>query len=267
MSSPRNPELVSAPSTASRASAGRHAWAVDCAGHPALSSFDAARRARQCRSSRSEPPRFASRRARPPTENGHEAKTATMRLRSRRLLAAALICAASLAALPVEASSRAQRPLAQRAATSAPRAARLDRALRRFARAHPAFPGVAVAVDAPGLAWSGAAGAAELASRSPLAPDATFRIASVTKTFTAAAVLRLMEDGKLGLDDPIAKHLSAATIALVRRGGYDIGALRVRHLLQHTSGLYDYAEDPAFQASVVAARDTAGLEPNRCASP
>jgi D-alanyl-D-alanine carboxypeptidase len=123
--------------------------------------------------------------------------------------------------------------------------------LRRFARAHPAFPGVAVAVDAPGLAWKGAAGAAELASRSPLAPDATFRIASVTKTFTAAAVLRLMEDGKLGLDDPIAKHLSAATIALVRRGGYDIGALRVRHLLQHTSGLYDYADDPAFQASVV----------------
>ena len=74
----------------------------------------------------------------------------------------------------------------------------------------------------------------------------------MTKTFTAAAVLRLMEDGKLGLDDPIAEHLfSAATIALVRRGGYDIGALRVRHLLQHTSGLYDYAEDPAFQASVV----------------
>ena len=155
MSSPRNPELISAPSTASRASAGRHAWAVDCAGHPALSSFDAARRARQCRSSRSEPPRFASRRARPPTENGHEAKTATMRLRSRRLLAAALICAASLAALPVEASSRAQRPLAQRAATSAPRAARLDRAFGDSRGRIRPFPVSPLRSTLP--AWPGAA--------------------------------------------------------------------------------------------------------------
>jgi D-alanyl-D-alanine carboxypeptidase len=174
-----------------------------------------------------------------------------MSLGFRRLAASGLICVSSLAILSVEPSARAQRPLAPLAATNAPQAARLDRVLRRFARAHPAFPGVAVAVEAPGLAWSGAAGVANQSSRGPLAPDATFRIASVTKTFTAAAVLRLMEDGKLALDDAIAKHLSAGTIAQLRRGGYDVGAIRVRHLLQHTSGIYDYAEDPAFQASVV----------------
>jgi D-alanyl-D-alanine carboxypeptidase len=65
-------------------------------------------------------------------------------------------------------------------------------------------------------------------------------------------VLRLVEDGRLTLDDPIARHLSAATVALLRSGGYDVHAIRVRHLLQHTSGLYDYAEDPTFEAAVIA---------------
>jgi D-alanyl-D-alanine carboxypeptidase len=73
----------------------------------------------------------------------------------------------------------------------------------------------------------------------------------VTKTFTAAAILRLAEEDKLSLDDPIARHLSPATVALLRHGGYDVDAIRVRHLLQHTSGLYDYAEDPAYQTFVV----------------
>jgi D-alanyl-D-alanine carboxypeptidase len=128
---------------------------------------------------------------------------------------------------------------------------RLDRELHQFARAHPAFPGLAIAVRAPGFAWSGAAGVADRASRKPLTPAAPFRIASVTKTFTAAAVLRLVENGKLGLNDPIARHLSASTVALLRHGGYDVDAIRVGNLLQHTSGIYDYAGDQSFQAYVV----------------
>src|SRR5215831_4923305 len=67
------------------------------------------------------------------------------------------------------------------ASTRAPLPTRLDRALKEFARAHPAFPGVALAVRAPGLAWSGAAGVADRASRRPLARSDGFRIASVTK--------------------------------------------------------------------------------------
>jgi D-alanyl-D-alanine carboxypeptidase len=90
-----------------------------------------------------------------------------------------------------------------------------------------------------------------LSSRQPLDPGATFRIASVTKTFVAAAILRLSEDGRLGLDDPVAAHLSPATLALLRGDGYAVGAMRLRHLLTHTSGLYDYAEDAAFQTFVL----------------
>jgi D-alanyl-D-alanine carboxypeptidase len=79
-----------------------------------------------------------------------------------------------------------------------------------------------------------------------LDPRAGFRIASVTKTFTAAAILRLVESGRVGLDDPISKHLSPATLDVLRQGGYDADTILVRHLLTHTSGLYDYASDPAF---------------------
>jgi D-alanyl-D-alanine carboxypeptidase len=137
------------------------------------------------------------------------------------------------------------------APAASPLPAQLDGLVAQFTRAHPGFPGVVLAVRTPTLTWTGAFGVADRATRKPLAADAGFRIASVTKTFTAAAILRLVEQGKLALDDPIAHHLSRASVALLRRGGYKVDRIHVRHLLQHTSGLYDYAEDPAFQAFVV----------------
>jgi D-alanyl-D-alanine carboxypeptidase len=45
-------------------------------------------------------------------------------------------------------------------------------------------------------------------------------------------------------------HLKPSTVALLRKDGYAVDAMRVRHLLTHTSGLYDYAEDEAFQTFV-----------------
>jgi len=127
----------------------------------------------------------------------------------------------------------------------------LDTALEQFASQHPTYPGVAVAVKGRGLTWAGATGSEALSGARPLDPRATFRIASVTKTFTAASMLRLVEDGRLGLDDPVAQHLKSSTVALLRKDGYAVEAMSVRHLLTHTSGLYDYAEDPAFQEFVL----------------
>ncbi|MFL5966965.1 MAG: serine hydrolase domain-containing protein [Gaiellaceae bacterium] len=127
-----------------------------------------------------------------------------------------------------------------------PVAARLAAAADAFAAAHPTYPGVALAVVSPRLQWTGSAGHPALGSHTLLDPRAGFRIASVTKTFTAAATLRLVEEGRLALDDPIGEHLAPATVALLRNGGYDPQAIRVRHLLMHTSGLYDYASDPKF---------------------
>jgi CubicO group peptidase (beta-lactamase class C family) len=113
-------------------------------------------------------------------------------------------------------------------------------------------PGVALGVISPRLRWVGAAGHDALGSGEALQPDAGFRIASVTKTFTSAAILRLGESGRLGLDDPIIDRLSSATASMLRRGGYDVHAIRIRDLLTHTSGLYDYASDPAFVSYVLA---------------
>src|SRR5205823_14661733 len=82
---------------------------------------------------------------------------------TRARLAAAL----SLAAILLPAAVTAQAAPAPAAATAAPLPARLNQLLRRFASAHPAFPGVALAVTTPKLAWSGAAGVADRASRKP----------------------------------------------------------------------------------------------------
>jgi D-alanyl-D-alanine carboxypeptidase len=133
-----------------------------------------------------------------------------------------------------------------------PASTRLQDALRQFARQHPSFPGVVLAVRSPHVAWTGAAGFASLGSDRPLDPNAPFRIASVTKTFVSAATLRLVEAGRLDLDAPASRYLSARSIALLRRGGYAVGRITVRELLSHTAGLYDYASDPAYQTFVLA---------------
>jgi D-alanyl-D-alanine carboxypeptidase len=127
-----------------------------------------------------------------------------------------------------------------------PTSARLQKATAAFSQEHRTYPGVLLAVISPRLHSTRSAGHDALGSSTMLDPRAGFRIASVTKTFTAAAILRLVESGRVGLDDPISKHLSPATLDVLRQGGYDADTILVRHLLTHTSGLYDYASDPAF---------------------
>jgi D-alanyl-D-alanine carboxypeptidase len=79
-------------------------------------------------------------------------------------------------------------------------------------------------------------GAADAAG-APLQPDAQYRIASVSKTFTALAVLRLADEGKVALPDPISRY-----VADVPNGD----TVTVRDLLAMRSGLFDFTNDPAF---------------------
>ena len=65
-------------------------------------------------------------------------------------------------------------------------------------------------------------------------PGTNYRLASVSKQFTAAAILLLAQDGKLAIDDPVRKWLPS----LPR----EAGAVTLRHLLTHTSGLQDYED-------------------------
>ena len=91
--------------------------------------------------------------------------------------------------------------------------------------------------------WVAARGLADRETQEVLTTGHGFRIASNTKTWTAAGVLQLVERGKLGLDDPIADHLSDDYVVLLARGGYDPQALRVRHLLNHTAGLREHVSE------------------------
>jgi D-alanyl-D-alanine carboxypeptidase len=114
------------------------------------------------------------------------------------------------------------------------------------------LPGAMLRVEAPGLGlvWTDAVGVSDLGTGEALRPDQTLRIASMTKSFVAAAVLRLVEEGRLDLDASIADHLRPETATLLRAGGYDPGAINLQMLLQHTSGLFDFATSEAYLGRV-----------------
>jgi D-alanyl-D-alanine carboxypeptidase len=126
----------------------------------------------------------------------------------------------------------------------------LDRAVAE----DPALPGAMLHVDAPRLrlSFDGAAGVVDRATAEPLTPRHPVRIASNTKTFVAAAILRLHEDGKLELDSSLARHVAPEHLALLEGEGYDPEAITLRHLLTHTSGLFDYATSDFFSQRVEA---------------
>jgi CubicO group peptidase (beta-lactamase class C family) len=112
--------------------------------------------------------------------------------------------------------------------------AAIDAAVRsEMDRQH--VPGVAVAVVRGGtvLAAKGY-GLANVEHDVPVTPETIFQSGSLGKMFTAAAVMLLVQDGKLALSDPIAKFFPGAPA--------EWQAITVRHLLTHTSGIPDYTD-------------------------
>jgi D-alanyl-D-alanine carboxypeptidase len=96
------------------------------------------------------------------------------------------------------------------------------------------MPGVFAEVRDGNQVWRGAAGVADVASGRPVTADMRHRVGSITKTFTAAAVLQQVEDGQIGLDTPIGHYLPQLVPG--ERGD----AITVRMLINHTSGLAEY---------------------------
>lgn len=97
------------------------------------------------------------------------------------------------------------------------------------------LPGIAysIIIDTS-LAWSGATGYSNLADSTPVTVSTAFRAASMTKSFTALAILRLRDEGKLRLDDPVSRWLPE--IDSLRYLSDDAPVLTIRHLLTHTGG-------------------------------
>jgi CubicO group peptidase (beta-lactamase class C family) len=120
------------------------------------------------------------------------------------------------------------------AARQAPPAASAEAQVDKiFSRWNATTPGCAVGVSTGGKAVLGKAyGLADLEHDVKNKPDTIFEAGSVSKQFTAAAVLLLVKEGKLSLDDPVRKHIPELR---------DFGSpLLVRHMLNHTSGLRDW---------------------------
>lgn len=109
------------------------------------------------------------------------------------------------------------------------------------------MPGISVSILSGDQTffWTGAAGKDSIGSEKTLSPDQTFRIASVTKTYVAASILRLMEKGILELDDPIAKHISSEHAAILSQD-YDLDQITIRQILRHSAGFFDHTHAPEF---------------------
>lgn len=108
---------------------------------------------------------------------------------------------------------------------------------------HDQIAGANMTVIAPELDidWTGSVGYDSKEREDEIQAQQPFRIASITKTFVATAMLRLVEDGYLVLDEPISKKLPQEYIDILEAGGYAPEEITWRHCLNHTSGLYDYA--------------------------
>lgn len=103
----------------------------------------------------------------------------------------------------------------------------VEAALRRYRT-----PGISIAVTRDGRVIKSAGyGFANLELRVPATDSTVYQTGSIGKAFTAALVLSLVQDGKLGLDDPVAKFFPNPPSAWRR--------VTIRHLLTHTSGIAD----------------------------
>ena len=120
--------------------------------------------------------------------------------------------------------------LAQPSASRDTSAADIDRVFDAYRGT--SVPGCAVGVSRDGrVVLERGYGMANLETGTPIEPRTIFHVASVSKQFTAAAIMLLAREGKLSLDDDIRKHLPEIP---------DYGTkITIRHLLQHTSGLRD----------------------------
>jgi CubicO group peptidase (beta-lactamase class C family) len=135
--------------------------------------------------------------------------------------------------------------------------------LLRRAQSEERLPAVSAAVvRGAEVAWAETLGLADVESGREATTDTQFRIGSITKTFTAASIMQLRDEGKLALDDPLSRHVP----------GVAHGALTIRGLLTHLSGLqreppgeiWETMEDPTREellASLVQAEQV--LEPGQ----
>lgn len=114
---------------------------------------------------------------------------------------------------------------------------RLQEIIARYAKL--GIPGIAVAVRKGNYSWEGAAGLASIEQHTPLQSCHLMYSQSLAKTYTAVTIMQLTEKGKLDLDQSIRHYLPES---IWKRIEYS-DVITIRMLLNHTSGMFDYAYD------------------------
>lgn len=92
-----------------------------------------------------------------------------------------------------------------------------------------------------GRRWAGVSGQSSVAAGAAVTADTPFVVGSITKTFTAATIMQLADEGRLSIDDPLSRWLPTYPRA---------ADITLRMLLSHTSGVFNYFEHPAYNRRV-----------------
>ncbi len=113
-----------------------------------------------------------------------------------------------------------------------------------FAEVNRLFAAFVAERHVPGAAWgvirdgrlvsTGVSGLRDVESQAPITPDSVFRIASMTKSFTAISILKLRDEGRLSLDDPAERYVPEMTG--LKYSTSDAPKITIRHLLSHAEG-------------------------------
>lgn len=125
---------------------------------------------------------------------------------------------------------------------------RLDALLDSVYQANQDALGILIHVASPEkeLSWTRAVGFSDSSRNISLEKNQPVLIASNTKSYVSAAVLRLVEEGLIKIDGPIRDLLKPNTRILLKQDGYKLKKITVRHLLSHSSGIHDYVDDDYF---------------------
>lgn len=161
------------------------------------------------------------------------------------LALAATVAAAAPLAQSTRAPAASTAPAARAARLDSSRLARLDQVLQQYVDDSRIGGAVALVLQDGRPVYEKAVGWRDKESGSPMTMDAMFRIASQTKAITSTAVLMLVEEGKIGLSDPVSRYIpeyaKTMVLATTAGGGVDVvpatRAITITDLLTHTAGV------------------------------
>ena len=160
-----------------------------------------------------------------------------------------LLVALAAPSLLAQALPRATRP--EEVGLSSERLQRLTDAFQGYVKDGKLSGAVVLVARRGKVAYLGAFGQRDVEAHAPMKEDAIFRIASQSKALVSVAAMRLQEEGKLLISDPVGKYIpefQKTKVAVLRPGGYDVvdakRPITIRDLLTHTSGV-SYGHGPA----------------------